>query len=146
MEQKRFDSIGEQIGWSLARARKIAGLSQEEAAERIGIGTEAYSRIERGLVSANAQRLTELAEAYGCSLIQLLAGGSDLVDDQGAAISSMMSGLTLNARKRILRIVAALSDDARENGEVERSLKPKPRKPPRQPSSGKGSAPSRTKS
>lgn len=85
--------IRKAIGHSIALARQNAELTQEEVAERLGIGPEAVSRLERGIGSITAERLVVLAEMFGCRSDQLLLRASSRQDDQVAAFGQMLDGL-----------------------------------------------------
>ncbi len=101
-------AIRKAIGQSVARARQNADLTQEEVAERLGIGPEAVSRLERGVGSITAERLVVLAQMFGCRSDQLLLGSSDREDDQAEAIVQMLGGLSLDDRRFVLDTVERL--------------------------------------
>lgn len=52
--------------------REAAGLSQSEAARRVGIDNSSLSRIESGDRKVSAQELSKLAEVYGVTTDYLL--------------------------------------------------------------------------
>jgi len=94
--------IRKAIGHSIARARQHADLTQEVVAERLGIGPEAVSRLERGVGSITAERLVVLAEMFGCRSDQLLLGASQRPEDQSGALWSMLDGLSVEDRDFVL--------------------------------------------
>jgi transcriptional regulator with XRE-family HTH domain len=106
-------AIRKAIGSSIGRARQFAGLTQEDVAERLGIGPEAVSRLERGVGSITAERLVILADMFGCRSDQLLLGASSRQDDQGAAIARLMEDLPLDDRRFILENVERLAEHLR---------------------------------
>ncbi|MGS0735065.1 MULTISPECIES: helix-turn-helix transcriptional regulator [unclassified Pseudomonas] len=60
------------VGRAIAKQRIRSGLTQEEVAERLGVGNEAVSRIERGVVIPNIGRLLEFAALFReCLELQL---------------------------------------------------------------------------
>lgn len=61
------------LGANLRRARRSAGLTQAELAQRAGLGQPAISLIEAGQANPTVQTLQQLADALGCSLADLLA-------------------------------------------------------------------------
>jgi len=102
--------IRKAIGQAISRARQDAGLTQEDVAERLGIGPEAISRLERGVGSITAERLVVLAEMFGCRSDQLLLGASSRQDDQAAAVSQLLDGLAPDDRAFVLENVERLTD------------------------------------
>lgn len=60
------------IGRTLAQRREARELTQDQVAEALEIGTEAVSRIERGITMPTVQRLAELTEVYDCGIDELL--------------------------------------------------------------------------
>ena len=53
-------------------ARKKAGLTQQELADRSGVAREAISRYESQITDPTAQTLIKLADALGCSADEVL--------------------------------------------------------------------------
>jgi len=102
-------AINRQIGKTIARKRKIANLTQEEVAEELGIGTEAFSRIERGLVSPGIHKLYELADLFDCGVETFLVEGSKRPSDQAAYVDQMLSHNSVADRQLIISMVEKLS-------------------------------------
>ena len=50
MNKTKISEANKAIGKAIAKCRKTAGLSQEEVAEKLKIGNESVSRMERGIV------------------------------------------------------------------------------------------------
>jgi len=111
------------IGASIARARQSAGLTQEDVAERLGIGPEAVSRLERGVGSITAERLVVLADLFKCRSDQLLLGASARPEDQGAAIAQLMDGLSPDDRRFIVESVERLAEHLRSAHQAPKSKK-----------------------
>lgn len=107
-----YDVLGirKKIGLSISRARQDANLTQEDVAEKLGIGPEAVSRLERGVGSITAERLVVLAEMFGCRSDQLLLGASLRRDDQAAALAQLLDGLTPTDRAFVLNSAERLAD------------------------------------
>ena len=101
--------ILKKLGKTIAKKRKIAGYTQEEVAIRLGIGSEAFSRIERGLNSPGIPRLYELAEMFECGVETFLVEGSRRPTDQVEHMSRMMVGLPAADRQLIVAIVERLA-------------------------------------
>jgi transcriptional regulator with XRE-family HTH domain len=65
-------SLREKFARAVRASRKQSGLSQAEAAERAGIASEAYGRLERGAVLPRAETLVSLSQTFGVTCDQLL--------------------------------------------------------------------------
>ncbi len=104
MDDKRRRRISVRVGQAIEQARTRAGLTQEEVAERLGIGPEGVSRIERGVVHASAWRLVELAEILGCRVASLLSEASDASIDQQDALHAILEGLAPDDRAHVIAI------------------------------------------
>ena len=101
--------VNKKIGKTIARKRKVAGFTQEEVAEHLGIGNEAFSRIERGLVSPGIYKLYELADLFKCGVETFLIEGSRRPSDQAEYISQMLTKNSVVDRQMIVSIVEKLS-------------------------------------
>jgi transcriptional regulator with XRE-family HTH domain len=64
--------LAERIGVEARRARGALGLTQQDAAERIGVSVEFYARIERGGTLPSVPTLQKLASSLGTSADALL--------------------------------------------------------------------------
>lgn len=103
-------SLAEAVGRAIARQRMRCELTQEEVAERLGIGNEAVSRIERGLVIPNIARLFDFASIFHCKASDLLNEVSPRPDDQASRISQLLSTLDQTDRQLVVEMVERLSD------------------------------------
>lgn len=100
-------NLAEAVGRAIARQRMRAGLTQEDVAERLGVGNEAISRIERGIVIPNIVRLFDFASIFGCEATELLSEASPLPDDQA---SRLLSSLDQPNRQLLVEVVERLSE------------------------------------
>ncbi len=100
--------VAQAAGAGIARLRARAGLTQENVAESLGIGIEAVSRLERGVVDPSVSRLVELAELFGCGMDELLLPGSSRPRDQAMAIAQEIAGLPPKDREALVQIVRQL--------------------------------------
>ena len=98
------------VGRAISKQRVRSGLTQEAVAERLGIGNEAVSRIERGVVMPNISRLAELAEIFGCEASELLSEVSPLIGDQASRISHLLAPLDQPDRQLVVEMVERLAN------------------------------------
>lgn len=65
------------VGANITARRRVMGLNQASFAERLGIGADSLSRIERGLVAPRFPRLEQMAELLECSVADLFCTQED---------------------------------------------------------------------
>ncbi|WP_170832997.1 helix-turn-helix domain-containing protein [Vreelandella arcis] len=112
IEQKRLAS---NIGRAIAKQRIRSRLTQEEVAERLGIGNEAVSRIERGRVIPNIVRLLQMAEIFNCEASVLLGQASVHLDDQSSRVRHLLAPLETSDRQLLIDIIENLSNRFNKN-------------------------------
>lgn len=100
--------LAKQIGRYIGLRRVSAGLTQYQVAERLGIGYEAVSRMERGVTIPTIIRLAELAEVFECGIEELLIETSNRAEDQSSQITDMLIKLSNEDRKMLLETVQKL--------------------------------------
>lgn len=83
------------IGQAIAKYRKQAALSQEQLAEALGIGYEAVSRMERGVVIPTVDRLIHIAEIVDCPVTELLNQSSPRPADEVVHLHQLLSSLSV---------------------------------------------------
>ena len=85
--------LAKSLGAAIAAKRVESGLSQEAVAERLGIGQEAVSRTERGVVTPSLERLLAFSDVFGCRLDELILPASDRPDDQAVQLGWQVATL-----------------------------------------------------
>jgi transcriptional regulator with XRE-family HTH domain len=70
--QKEKLAISARLGSVAKDARKRAELTQEDVAERLGIASEVYGRMERGIVMPSVPTLRKICRTLGVSASELL--------------------------------------------------------------------------
>jgi transcriptional regulator with XRE-family HTH domain len=85
----------------IKQARMEAGLTLDQAAEKLGISQSSVSRIETGETAVTAQRLVDMAAAYRVSPSQLLDG----------AVVGSMSETDLDRIGAVIEFVDAAAAD-----------------------------------
>lgn len=103
---KKLDA--KKIGQCIAKRRLAANLTQDQVAEKLGIGYEAVSRMERGKSIPTVIRLVELAEIFNCGVEELINEFSSRPDDQAVQIKFMLSELDSKDRDMIIDTVQML--------------------------------------
>lgn len=93
------------IGKAIAKYRKQAALSQEQLAEALGIGYEAVSRMERGVVIPTVDRLIEIAEIVSCPVTELLSQTSPRPSDEVVHLHQLLSSLSVENKRWLMEQV-----------------------------------------
>ena len=102
MDERAGDRYALAVGGAIAAARVRAGLTQDQVAEALEIGTEAVSRIERGVVDPSVSRLYSLAVILGCGVGDLVVPPSDLESDQARVMARVLADLLPGDRGHVL--------------------------------------------
>lgn len=110
MNDQDMKRLAQTIGHAIAMHRKATGLTQDEVAERLGIGNEAVSRMERGTVMPTIARLAELAEIFGCPTAELLSEVVLTSRDRVGVLNSYLENLEEADRLLILDVVEKFAD------------------------------------
>ena len=108
-ENNQHGELFKTIGRTLAQRREAKDMTQDQVAEALHIGTEAVSRMERGLTMPTVQRLAELAEVYGCGIDELLIASSTRTSDQAELISQILQTLPEADRAMIVEVVQKIA-------------------------------------
>ena len=103
-------TIAQVMGKAIAQKRMEKGLTQENVAEKLNIGYEAVSRIERGAVIPNIVRLVELADIFECGIDELLIASSRRPIDHANALLKRLEQLAEPDRELLLSTMTALAD------------------------------------
>jgi transcriptional regulator with XRE-family HTH domain len=105
MDKEQETELARRIGATIAKHRVKLAMTQEAVAERLGIGYEAISRIERGIVMPTIARLIEFADVFDCTVEALLTEISTRPVDQAKHLESVLAGLPEDDRTLILEFL-----------------------------------------
>jgi transcriptional regulator with XRE-family HTH domain len=111
-------SLTKAIGRVIAKRRTERSMTQEYVAERLGVGYEAVSRIERGAIMPTIGKLIQLAGVFNCPIEELLVESSNRATDQGAVLSKMIDGLSETDRTFMLEIIEKMVNKLKEKTPV----------------------------
>ena len=114
MDTQSQRRLAKTVGGLIAGMRAEAGLTQEEVAEKLGIGNEAVSRMERGAVMPTLTRLFEFADLFRCRVDELLMAASGRDADQAAAIALQIEKLHPRDREFIAGVVSQFAEHLRK--------------------------------
>ncbi len=108
MTNINLKELAQSVGKAIARQRLQSGLTQEAVAEHLGIGMEAVSRMERGVVVPTIARLAELAQLFGCELAELLRETSNRPTEQAIVLTQQLTRLDDCDRSLLLDTIERL--------------------------------------
>lgn len=109
MPKTEVERLAAGVSRAIAKRRAACELTQEQVAERLGIGVEAVSRIERGVVLPTVVRLGELADIFECNIADLLTEVSSRATDQANHIERLLSKLGSADRAMVVEIIEKLT-------------------------------------
>ncbi|MDA8447877.1 helix-turn-helix domain-containing protein [Paracidovorax valerianellae] len=105
-----FDKkIATDVGASIRARRLSAGMSQDQLAERLEVGPEAVSRMERGVVMPTIPRLVELANVLNCPVEAFIPTASGSTQSGAHEIAQLLQALDKNNMKFVVEIVQKLT-------------------------------------
>ena len=104
---------------NLISLRKIHGYSQDELAEKIGVGQQSLSRMERGDIAPKLERLPDVAATLRCSVADLFRVSG--TDDHALtrALEDSLTGLTDREKEYLVRMTGDLAALLRESRKSE---------------------------
>jgi transcriptional regulator with XRE-family HTH domain len=100
-----------QLAERLREARKLAGLSQGNVANMLGLHRPSVSEIEAGNRRVSADELARFAEIYDVSIVWLLGEAPETIDVQDPRLelaARELSKLKPEDLERLLKLLAAM--------------------------------------
>lgn len=114
MKSPELSQLAKELGQRIAKKRLDVGLTQENVSELLQIGTEAVSRIERGVAIPNALRLIELADIFSCPVEDLISSNSNRPEDQSNHIAKILHGLHSKDRAFLIKMMESLANHLKQ--------------------------------
>lgn len=105
MNTTKRELLTSKIAANIAKRRKQLNMSQFELAEKLGVGLEAVSRIERGVTSLTIEKLAKIAELLGCGLSEMIEGCHEQPNDQFAYIKNAIVKLDSSDRAFLVAMI-----------------------------------------
>jgi len=109
------------VGRNIYSKRKRLGLTQEELAERIGIGQQSLSRMENGRIAPKFERLQVIADTLNCPVTDLFREDEGDTSALVERIADMLQGLDERRQELVLNHAASLAsilkEECRRSGE-----------------------------
>jgi transcriptional regulator with XRE-family HTH domain len=106
-------SLAKVIGENIARQRRKIGLTQRQLAERLDIGQDALSRMEKGSISPKIARLRDFSAALECSVASFFHEQDENVKQRTETIAELIQPMSAQEQDAVVRIVRELAGMAR---------------------------------
>lgn len=108
MTKSAKQEINQKIGQSIAKHRKVIGMTQAELAERLDLSLDAVSRLERGNIGLSVVRLFELAEIFSCETTDLLDEASHRPRDMARQLEGLLTRVDDIHRLKLVKVIEDL--------------------------------------
>ena len=93
------------VGQAIVAQRKRKGLTQSELAERLGMGPDSLSRIEKGVVAPRFPRLEAIARALDCPVADLFRMQNDPLRVKFESLADLMRPMPPPMQDEVLRLL-----------------------------------------
>ena len=109
MALRKVQDVAAVVGGNISARRKLLRYTQAELAEKLNIGADSLSRIEKGVVAPRFQRLADIAAALDCSMADLFRMDKIPLSVNLEVVADMLRPLPLDVQQDLLylMIVAA---------------------------------------
>ena len=104
VEQER-NKLSRIIGTAITKKRKEKGLTQAEAAKKLGIEQHSLSRMENGAMAPKFSRLQDIADLLDCSVSELFRDISESTQSKADAIADLLEDLTPELQNVVFKLV-----------------------------------------
>jgi len=108
LTDEQADALAAHAGKCVALMRAKAGMTQDQVSERMGVGKELVSRIERGVVPLSLRRMVEFARLFSCSPMDFLPPVPQAGDAQSPIFEQALSGLSAIDKELVLQLCERL--------------------------------------
>lgn len=102
-------TLSKLIGVNIQERRKKLGLTQESLAEKIGVGQQSLSRMERGDIAPKLERLPEVAATLQCSVADLFRPEAGNNHDLARTLEDALQGLEKKEKEYLVRLTGELA-------------------------------------
>ena len=107
--------LSEIFGQNIQRKRKQLGMTQDALAERLGIGQQSLSRMERGTMAPKFERLQEIADVLHCSVAELFIASEQNLHEVRLTLCELINDLTKRESDAVMNMVREMVAIFKEN-------------------------------
>lgn len=102
MSERKRQRLATIVGANITARRRLMGWNQAAFAERLGMGADSLSRIERGLVAPRFPRLEQMAELLECSVAELFLTQGERLSEPQAGAPTAFASMDLCTKREII--------------------------------------------
>jgi transcriptional regulator with XRE-family HTH domain len=114
MSNRAPDPIDKQVGKAIRAHRLMAGMSQTDLADQVGVTFQQIQKYERGMNRVGAGRLSRIAQAFNIDVAELYGAQTTVPRRRGGAVP-----VRFISDRHALRLIRAYSEiDNRDMREV----------------------------
>ena len=107
MPLKKTQKLAAIVGANITARRKLKGWTQAEFAEKMGMGPDSLSRIERGTVAPRFPRLEEMARLLECSPADLFLSPVEITEvkeEISGKTQAKVQAIPLDPKEEVIRL------------------------------------------
>ena len=101
---KKTQKLAAIVGANITARRKMKGWTQAEFAEKMGMGPDSLSRIERGTVAPRFPRLEEMARLLECSPADLFRSPDEILQEISGKTQVKVQAIPLDPKEEVIRL------------------------------------------
>lgn len=101
---KKTQKLSAIVGANITARRKLKGWTQAEFAEKMGMGPDSLSRIERGTVAPRFPRLEEMARLLECSPADLFRSPDEILQEISGKPQEKAQAVPLEPKEEVIRL------------------------------------------
>ncbi len=102
MAARKVQELASIVGENISNRRKALGLTQAQLAEKLDMGPDSLSRIEKGVVAPRFPRLLEIAKILDCAVADLFRMDSDPLSVKLDSLTDMLRPLPPDAQEELI--------------------------------------------
>ena len=105
MAFRKTQDIAALVGGNISARRKLLRYTQAELAEKLNMGPDSLSRIEKGVVAPRFQRMAEIAAALDCSIADLFGTDKSPLSVNLEIVADMLRPLPPDIQEDLLYLM-----------------------------------------
>ena len=107
MAFRKTQSVAIIVGGNISARRKLLSYTQAELAEKLNMGPDSLSRIEKGVVAPRFQRLADIAAALDCTIADLFKMDKLPLSVNLEILADMLRSLPSDVQEDLLSLMIA---------------------------------------